>query len=752
MQQYPKDWPGPGPIDLTIHDLPHASSMTEWWYFHSHITTVDKRSLAVFGSFFRIIKGKDKITQEPLYAHSLTWAISDLDRKTYVAQSLVDKDAVAMGKKKLERGEGSRDPRLRRAMAEVLDKGNIPHPDRMFRQEPFVNLKRLELDFDGNLFYKKDDGSYQVELFHKEENIGCSLNLIPQKPPTRHGDNGVVKGTKGEDMFYYFIPRCDVQGSMILDGLNIHVTESSGWYDHEFGGHRAKAEQEAAQKGEDAAAQEHDIAWNWLAAQLDDGSELTAYTLVDEETQEVLENRIVLIDADNNRSTFTQIEFTPLNEWTSTRTFNTYPTNWKLTVPESDIELDLQGSIDDQEFVTLISKPAFWEGRCEVSGNINGKKVTGRGYIERSGFLTIDDLDSFFKAVSRKVRESVRALIPLEPTYEQVLSLIADKSTEHYMDGVSIEQFRDTMIKPVREITDRGGKAWRSYAALACCDVVGGDSRQYVQWLAMPELMHVGSLIVDDVQDRSVIRRGGKTCHEIYGDSIAINAGTACYFMGQKLLRVDNISDHALLRIYDLYFAALRAGHAGQAIDIDGLDAYMPQAIETGDSQELEERVLAIHRLKTAVPAGTLSRMGSIAGGGTEEQVQAVGRFFESIGLAFQIIDDVLNLRGFKGNLKSRGEDIAQGKITLPVAKAISRLSLIERQWLWEKVSSKPQDQETIEEVIAKLEECNAINDCDDMAKTLVEEAWEKLDPLVEDSMPKLMLRSFGWYVLERHY
>ena len=412
----------------------------------------------------------------------------------------------------------------------------------------------------------------------------------------------------------------------------------------------------------------------------------------------------------------------------------------------------VQGSIDDQEFVTLISKPAFWEGRCEVSGNINGKKVTGRGYIERSGFLTIDDLDSFFKAVSRKVRESVRALIPLEPTYEQVLSLIADKSTEHYMDGVSIEQFRDTMIKPVREITDRGGKAWRSYAALACCDVVGGDSRQYVQWLAMPELMHVGSLIVDDVQDRSVIRRGGKTCHEIYGDSIAINAGTACYFMGQKLLRVDNISDHALLRIYDLYFAALRAGHAGQAIDIDGLDAYMPQAIETGDSQELEERVLAIHRLKTAVPAGTLSRMGSIAGGGTEEQVQAVGRFFESIGLAFQIIDDVLNLRGFKGNLKSRGEDIAQGKITLPVAKAISRLSLIERQWLWEKVSSKPQDQETIEEVIAKLEECNAINDCDDMAKTLVEEAWEKLDPLVEDSMPKLMLRSFGWYVLERHY
>ena len=67
------------------------------------------------------------------------------------------------------------------------------------------------------------------------------------------------------------------------------------------------------------------------------------------------------------------------------------------------------------------------------------------------------------------------------------------------MDGVDLEQYARTLIHPIREIIDRGGKAWRSYAALTCCDIVGGDSRKFVEWLAMPELMHVGSLIVDDV-------------------------------------------------------------------------------------------------------------------------------------------------------------------------------------------------------------------------------------------------------------
>src|SRR6185295_4495098 len=112
----------------------------------------------------------------------------------------------------------------------------------------------------------------------------------------------------------------------------------------------------------------------------------------------------------------------------------------------------------------------------------------------------------------------------------------------------------------------------------------------------------------------------------------------------QRMLLDVALSPAAKLRIYDLYFEVMRAGHAGQALDLDGLAAGMATCVRTGDSDLLEKRVLATHRLKAGVPAGCLARMGAVAGGGTDAQIDAVGGFFEALGLAFQIIDDVLNL------------------------------------------------------------------------------------------------------------
>jgi geranylgeranyl pyrophosphate synthase len=474
--------------------------------------------------------------------------------------------------------------------------------------------------------------------------------------------------------------------------------------------------------------------------------------MVDTKTGEGLGRMAVAVDPSGERTAFETLQLEPRGSWRSTRTFNDYPTAWTLVVPEAGIELALEACFEDQELITVLSKPAFWEGRCEVRGSAFGKPVRGLAYVERSGFSTVETLDQFFKAVGQEVRKSVQSLIPMEPTYEQVRDLVASKERDHYMDGVSIDQLKRTMLAPVRTVTDRGGKGWRSYASLACCDVVGGDSRDFVQWLAMPELMHTGSLIVDDVQDRSVVRRGGPACHLVYGEPLAINAGTACYFMGQKLLYSSRVSDRDKLRLYDLYFEALRAGHAGQALDIDGMDWMMPEVVESGEGKALEQRILAVHRLKTAAPAGALSRMGAVAGGATDAQVEGLGRFFEAVGLAFQIVDDVLNLRGFKGDLKSLGEDIAHGKITMPVAKSMSMLDREGRHFVWKHLELKSDSPEVVRSVIDRLEACGAIDACAEQARDLVEQAWRELDPLVEDSVVKLMLRAFGWYVLERHY
>merc|ERR1711916_424625 len=129
-----------------------------------------------------------------------------------------------------------------------------------------------------------------------------------------------------------------------------------------------------------------------------------------------------------------------------------------------------------------------------------------------------------------------------------------------------------------------------------------------------------------------------------------------------------------------------------------------------------------------------------------------VGGFFEALGVAFQIMDDVLNLRGFERNLKVRGEDIANGVITLPVAKAMTILERAQREELWQTLQSKPQDPQTISATVDQLEGCGAIEACARLVAEVVEEGWRVADAVLQPSMAKMMLRAFGWFVLERHY
>jgi geranylgeranyl pyrophosphate synthase/predicted secreted hydrolase len=759
----PSDWPGEGPIDLAVHDRPHASSTTEWWYVNGHVD-VGGQPLSFFAAFFRQVKGYDPKTKAPLHAHSLTWGIFDPGQRFAHTVSRVDPSGPEEGRKRIKRGLGGKDHKLNRALSEILDRGNVPLPDRIFESRVFVHQDRLELQYGNALFRKLDDGCYQLTLSDAAKAVGIDLVIAPKKPPVRQGDDGVVRGSGDESMFYYFIPRCSLSGTVTVRGLAQEISSGQGWYDHEFGvGEREDVDDEAEAKLADEARsrihadrraryERRQVAWNWLSMQLDDGSELSLYDELYVNLPKVAGHWAIAIDPRGERTLHKDWTLEATRVWRSTQTFFEYPVDWRVKIPAAQIDLEITAAFDDQEFITLISKPSFWEGRVTVKGTVKGKPVSGLGVLERSGYASYEDLEGFFEEVGKVVRDSVERTLPRKPTYAQAKQLIASDTREQYMRGVDIDQYARTHLHPIREIVDRGGKGWRSYAAITCADIVGGNSRNFVKWIALPELMHVGSLIVDDVEDKSVTRRGGPTAHLMFGDGQAINSGTAAYFIGIHLLDSELVSDADQIRIYELYFEALRAGHAGQALDIDGFEGMMPEVVESGDSALLEQRVLAVHRLKTAAPAGCLARMGAIAGGGTDTQMEGLGLFFEDLGLAFQIVDDVLNLRGFKGELKAKAEDIMQGKITLPVAKAMGRLPIEERRWLWETLRTKPQEQPVVAAVVQKLEDCGAIESCAVQARALVEEGWLKLEPLVDDSLPKLVLRAFGWYVLERHY
>lgn len=738
------DWPEDGPINLAIHDLPHASSSTEWWYMHSHIVAKGNRQLSLFASFFKHAINFDKLTNKPNYAYSVIFGISDIDNKKYYTVSLVDKRAPQLGLEKLKTGELVKDPFIRRAAIEMLSKGVMPYPDELLKKEPTISNNTLSLDYDGNTFKKQKDGSYDLYLFHKEQNIKIDINFKPLKAPVRHGDNGVVRGVSAEDMFYYFIPKCKVTGNIQLKKEKLSIENATGWYDHEFGCHPDKKKDDMKK----------DVSWNWIAMQLSNGCELTAYDLIDLKTGEDCGSFIILIDEKGKRHHSNKFKLTTTGElFTSTRTFNEYPTVWQLEAPEFGIKITATSAFPNQEFATVISKPAFWEGRMNISGTMKGKKVTGPGYIERHGFVNSSNMNEFLKAVSKATLNSVKKIIPLEFSQEKFEDLVSKKGNKHLTKGLDKETYAKKFLQPIREITDRSGKSWRSYATIACCDAVGGNSQVAIDWLALPELMHVGSLMVDDVQDKSLVRRGGPAAHTVHGDAIAINSGTAAYFLGQICIYNVDKSFEEKVQIYNWYFEAMRASHSGQAMDIYGLDYMMPQALKDDKyAKLLQERVIATHRLKSAAPASYLARIGVLLGEGTKEQTEAMGNYFEALGISFQIIDDTLNLKGFKDHLKTKAEDITAGKITYPIAKAMAVLNKAERKRLWEIVSAKTDDITLLSEAITLLDKYQIIETCEKEAKQILERAWKKVDPLLRDSMVKLNLRAFSWFVLERTY
>ncbi|HEY4103030.1 MAG TPA: polyprenyl synthetase family protein, partial [Polyangiaceae bacterium] len=286
----------------------------------------------------------------------------------------------------------------------------------------------------------------------------------------------------------------------------------------------------------------------------------------------------------------------------------------------------------------------------------------------------------------------------------------------------------------------------------ACVDLVGGDSQRFQHWLLLPELVHTGSLIVDDVQDHSEVRRKGKPAHALWGVPLAINAGTAAYFWGQYVIEHSELSPAEKVSVYEIFFHTLRAAHAGQALDIAGHHDLLDAAATSGDSSALERRVRHTHLLKSAVPAGNLARIGAVLGGGSEAQSRALGEYFERLGVAFQIMDDVLNLDGFEPGLKQTGEDLREGKVTFPVARALGRLPGPAREALVALLRRPQRSEAEVAEAIAMLREGGALRSSRDEAQSMAEQAWRALSPHLADTNLKVRLRAFSWFLLDRHY
>ncbi len=200
------------------------------------------------------------------------------------------------------------------------------------------------------------------------------LHLAPLKAPVVHGTKGISEKAAGEGhaSYYYSITRLRTSGQLRLRDARFAVTGES-WFDHEW----ATNQLAAGQAG-----------WNWVSAQFDDGSELMLYEmrLTNGAIDPVSSGTFIRADGSSIALTSADFQMTPAAFWRSKTTKATYPIGWKIAVPRERLDFAIHPVLKDQE---LILPPIiYWEGAFNLEGTRAGKPISGRGYLELTGYAT----------------------------------------------------------------------------------------------------------------------------------------------------------------------------------------------------------------------------------------------------------------------------------------------------------------------------------------------------------------------------
>ena len=329
----------PRPFTFPGDHGPHPDYATEWWYYTGNLTDPDGAQYGYQLTFFRSAvspflkeRPSDLATNQIYMAH---FAITD-----GVANAHPSFDRFSRGAGGLAGATG--DP-----IYEVwLEDWQA------IESTPGVHTLRA----------RTDSANGPVAL---------DLTLTETRAPILHGDTGLSqKGPEaGNASYYYSLVGLETTGTLTLGDRTADVTGLS-WFDHEFG---------------TSALSGDAVGWDWFSLQLDNGAVLMFAQIRSQTGVSATPFEGTLVAPDGSQRTLSPADFTltPTGQWTSPRSGATYPSGWTVTFPDLAIDLTITPLFQDQEMDVAFT---YWEGAVNATGTYDGAPVSGRGYVELTGY------------------------------------------------------------------------------------------------------------------------------------------------------------------------------------------------------------------------------------------------------------------------------------------------------------------------------------------------------------------------------
>lgn len=363
--------------------------------------------------------------------------------------------------------------------------------------------------------------------------------------------------------------------------------------------------------------------------------------------------------------------------------------------------------------------------------------------MPEEGETSLAEIERFLEKKARLIDKAINKYIPKTFTKNSILFKV-DPPRYSY----NLEAINKTVAEPIWEFLERGGKRWRPALFLLICEALGKKSEEFLDFAIIPEVIHNGTLMVDDIEDASELRRGKPCTYKLYGLDVAINAGNAMYYLPLLPLieNRDRIGAEKLTRIYEIYVKEMINISLGQAMDI-----LWHRRLANADRIG-EEDYLQMCTYKTGTLARLAAKMAAVLSDAEDVLVEKLGLFAESIGVAFQIQDDILDLTGaeFAAKKGGRGKDITEGKRTLIVIHTLKVAKAKDKGRLLEILGIHSTDQKLIDEAIAIMESYGSTEYAKQFARNTVKKSWSNVEKLLPESKARERLNSFAKFLIER--
>ena len=359
--------------------------------------------------------------------------------------------------------------------------------------------------------------------------------------------------------------------------------------------------------------------------------------------------------------------------------------------------------------------------------------------------MSIDtDIEQLLKQKAELVDHRIEKYVPREFKDDSLAFKISPPKNK-----LDLKALNKTVAKPFWDFMDRGGKRWRPALFILVCDALGGDSKKFLDFAAIPEIIHNGTLIADDVEDSSKMRRGKPCTYELFGLDVAINLSNAMYFLPMLALldNVKSLTSEQAKRVYDIYVQEMVNISFGQAIDIAWHNGLSPV------NEVSEEQYLQMCSYKTGTLARMAARMAAVLADADEETTEKMGKFAESVGVAFQIQDDILDLVGeeFAKGKGGLGMDITEGKLSLIVIHTLKIAASADKKELTRILSMHTADESLRIKAIRIFEKYGSIEYAKKHAATLVRESWDEAEKVLAPSEAKKTLKALADYLINRN-